>query len=330
MSKTIGFTYDLKCEHELKIGEPEDMYAELDREDLVAEVEESLKGGGHRVVRIGNAKKLLSRIQDLDVDIILNICEGIGSRNRESEVPTILELYNIPYVGSDGLTLSLTLDKAMAKRVFMSAGVPTPKFFVADEKTDFENLDSMRFPFIVKPRNEGSSKGISESSIVADREALKVRARAIMRAYSQPALVEEFVSGGEFTVLVIGNEAPQALPPVQVEIAGNLVAGDLIYTSRRVNNTEINYVCPPKISNELQKSLCDIALKAYRVTDCRDFARVDFRVDLKGRPFVLEVNPLPSLSSEDVFLPIAQAMGLTYAGLILKIVAIALQRYDLG
>jgi D-alanine-D-alanine ligase len=218
-------------------------------------------------------------------------------------------------VGSDGLTLGLTLDKALTKKTFLADHVPTPKYFVADEKTDFQNLDSMKFPFIVKPRYEGSSKGISDESIVSDRAALQKQVLSIVRVYQQPALVEEFISGSEFTVLVIGNEVPQALPPVQIQITGLLELGDLI--------------CPPKISKELERKLCDIAVQAYRATDCRDFGRVDFRVDKDGVPFVLEVNPLPSLSSEDVFPLIAKAIGMTHGGLILKIVDIALKRCGL-
>ena len=330
MGKRIGFTYDLKTDHEFQAGLPQDAYAELDREETIESVRKAIESGGHEVVKIGNVRNLLSKIHNLDVDIVFNLCEGIGNRNRESEVPVILDLYKIPFVGSDGLTLGLTLDKVMAKKAFISDGVPTPKYFVADENTMLFNFDSMKFPFIAKPRHEGSSKGISESSIVSDKKMLRVRVAELSRLYHQAVLVEEFIRGAEFTVLVIGNEAPEALPPVQIKIAGRLEAGELIYTSRRLSSTEIEYICPAKVSKSLQKKLCKIAVQAYQSVDCRDFGRVDIRVDKKGHPYCLEINPLPSLSLEDIFPLTAEASGMTYKQLILKIIDIALKRYGLS
>jgi D-alanine-D-alanine ligase len=330
MKRRIGFTYDLKTDYGAGAGLPEDALAEFDREETIAEVEAAIASGGHEVVRIGHARNLLSRINALGVDIVFNICEGMEGRNRESEVPTILDLYKIPFVGSDGLTLGLTLDKAMTKKAFAADGVPTPKYFVADARMKWANRDSMKFPFIVKPRHEGSSKGISEDSIVSDEKALKKQVEAIANLYRQPALVEEFVYGSEFTVLVIGNQNPQALPPVQISITGRLVAGELVYTSRRLEGTDIEYVCPPKISKALEKIIGKVAVQAYKSVDCRDFGRVDLRVDKKGRPYVLEVNPLPSLSREDVFPLVARAAGMTYNQLVTKIIHIALKRYGLA
>jgi len=330
MSRRIGFTYDLKSDYQTKAKFPDDAFAEFDKEDTIDTIEAAITSGGHEVVRIGHVRNLLSRVKSMDVDIVFNICEGFGGRSRESEVPMLLDLYNIPFVGSDALTLGLTLDKVMAKKVFKSDGVPTPKYFVADKTTIQVNWDSMKFPFIVKPRHEGSSKGISEDSIVSDRRSLKKQVEAIGNLYRQSALIEEFICGSEFTVLVIGNRKPLALPPVQISIAGRLEAGDLVYTSRRLEGTEIEYICPPKISKALEKKLCEISIQAYQSVDCRDFGRVDLRVDKKDRPYVLEINPLPSLSSEDVFPLVAGAAGMTYNRLVLKIIDIALERYGLG
>jgi D-alanine-D-alanine ligase len=325
----VGFTYDLKTDHRHKKGVPKDAYAELDREETIRSVEDAITSGGFRVKRIGHVRNLLKNAGDLDVDIVLNICEGLGSRNRESEVPLILDLFKIPFVGSDALTLGMTLDKVMAKKVFAADGVPTPKYFVADGRTQVFDFDSMKFPLIVKPRHEGSSKGISEKSIVTNKKALKNQVDQISRIYRQPALVEEFISGREFTVLVIGNEAPVALPSVQIQIAGLLELGDLVYTFRRLSGTDIAYVCPSKISDSLEKKLRRIAVAAYQAVECRDFGRVDFRVDKKGNPYVLEINPLPSFSVEDVFPLIAAASHMTYNELVVKIIRIGLERYGL-
>jgi D-alanine-D-alanine ligase len=242
MAIKVGFTYDLKEDHELKPGMPEDALAEFDKEEMIAEVCKAIESGGFEVVRIGHARRLLERLPHPGVDIVFNLCEGLNTRNRESEVPVILDLYGVPCVGSDGLTLGMTLDKAMAKKAFIADGVPTPRYFLADEKTDLSNHEAMKFPFIVKTRYEGSSKGISEESIVMDKKPLKVQVNRVSRSYRQPALVEEFVAGSEFTVLVIGNSRPQALAPVQIEILGKLDLGNLVYTSRRLSNTDIRYL----------------------------------------------------------------------------------------
>jgi D-alanine-D-alanine ligase len=329
MSVVIGFTYDLKTDHALPPGAPADALAEFDVEETVDIIAEALASSGHRVVRLGNVRQLWKCLPDLKVDIVFNICEGLGHRNRESEVPMLLDMAGVPYVGSDPLTLSLTLDKVFAKKIFEADGVATPKFFVADSFHGLSKMNGMKYPMIVKPRYEGSSKGISERSIVADREALVAQIDEVARTYRQPAIIEEFVRGGEFTVLVIGNKEPEALAPVQIKIAGNLIAGDFVYTSRRLTNDEIEYICPPKVDAGLEAALKAAAVAAYRAVECRDFGRVDFRVDENGKPFVLEINPLPSLSVEDVFPLIARAHGWTFEQLVLKIVDHALERYGI-
>ncbi len=330
MGKIIGFTYDLKSDHPQGKALTGDAYAEFDVEEVIQEAVNAIESGGHEVVKIGHVRNLLKTIDGLKVDIIFNICEGFGSRNRESEVPVILDVYKMPYVGSDGLTLGLSLDKVMAKKAFVCDGIPTPKYFIADKKTKLSRFGFMKFPLIVKPRHEGSSKGISDDSVVKDKKSLKAQIDNVVDQYGQSALVEEFIKGAEFTVLVIGNETPQALAPVQIKIAGNLDAGDLVYTSRRLTGPDIEYICPAKISKSLDKKLRAISIEAYQALDCRDFARVDLRVDTKGRPYVLEINPLPSLSTEDVFPLTAAASGMTYNQLILKIIDIALKRNGLN
>lgn len=325
----IGFTYDLKTDHAWQEGQPEDAFAELDKEATIEGVRRALVSGGHEVVRIGHVRNLLRRLPDLGVDIVFNICEGLGNRNRESQVPVILDLYNIPFVGSDGLTLGLTLDKAMAKKVFFADHIPTARYFVADTGSFNGCLDALKFPLIVKPNHEGSSKGISEDSIVHDKKSLKKQVDRIVATYRQHALVEEFIAGSEFTVLVIGNEKPKALPPVQIQILGNKDLGNLLYTSRRLSSTDVQYLCPADISGALDKKLRETAERAFVSVECRDFGRVDMRVDRRGRPYVLEINPLPSLSTEDVFPLVAKAAGLSYNQLIVRIVDVALRRYGL-
>ncbi|MDD4953538.1 MAG: ATP-grasp domain-containing protein [Candidatus Omnitrophica bacterium] len=329
--KTIGLTYDLKTDYQFKEGDPADANAEFDAPSTVEVVTKTIEANGFRVKRIGSISKLLEEMNSLDVDMVFNISEGstIG-RNRESQVPILLEMLGIPFVGSDALTLGMTLDKIMAKKIFIYEGVPTPKFFEVKSIDELADTDHCKFPMIVKPRFEGSSKGLSEKSRVEDMDGLKRQVELVTKIYKQPALVEEFISGTEFTVAVVGNEDAEALPVVQVKIDGDLNLGDRFYTFARISSDRLEYVCPAPISKELEKKMKDYALKAYHALDCRDFGRVDFRVDKDGNPYVLEINPLPSLSTEDVFMLISKVTGTTYEKMVGRIINNAFKRYGLN
>lgn len=328
MGKIVGLTYDLRTEYIFKDSDPQDANAEFDHPTTIDVVEEAIRSGGHEVVRIGNAENLLKSLDRLKVDIVFNIAEGKSGRNREAQVPILLEMKGIPFVGADGLTLALTLDKVMTKKVLLAEGIPTPRFF---EVADAKNLNGINigFPLIVKPRYEGSSKGISESSVVKSRDELKKQAAWVIETYKQPALIEQFVAGSEFTVAIVGNDPPAALPVVQIRIDGKLDLGGLFYTFSRIHSNTLDYICPAQISGELEGRMQEIAIKVYKAVDCRDLGRVDIRLNAKGEPYVLEINPLPSLSSEDVFMVIANYMNISYNEMINKILDAGLRRYGL-
>lgn len=331
MAKIIGFMYDLKKDLPVDDGDPLDNNAEFDSEETINFVKSAIESGGHRVVSIGNLKNLLKMLPKIGVDIIFNICEGVGSRNREAQVPVILETLGIPYVGSDGLTMSLTLDKIMTKRIFIAEGIPTPRYLGIDVRSDMVNLDHMEFPMIVKMRQEGSSKGLSNESVVHNKNELKKRTEFLFDKYNNsPLIIEEFISGTEFTVPIIGNCPIEVLPVVQVQICNKLKLGELIYTFNRISSSELKYVCPAKISKQLEKKISHLALRAYKAVDCLDFGRVDFRVDKEGNPYVLEINPLPSLSHEDVFKISPRVAGYDYNAAIVKVIEAGLRRYGLS
>jgi len=327
--KTVGLTYDLKTDYQFKEGDPQDANAEFDHPSTVEVISNAIAACGFKVKRIGNAANLLEQLGSLDVDIVFNISEGLYGRNRESQVPILLEMAGIPFVGSDALTLGITLDKIVAKKIFISEGIPTPRFLEIKNIESLKDADHMQFPMIVKPRFEGSSKGLTESSRVEDMSSLKRQAGMIIDSYKQPALVEEFIAGQEFTVAVIENDPPQVLPVVQVEIDGEVELNDKFYTFARISSDRLKYICPAKIPKDLSKKISDIALAVYNAVDCRDFGRVDFRTDSKGNPYVLEINPLPCLSTEDVFMLIANNMGITYEQMVGKILNSALKRHRL-
>jgi D-alanine-D-alanine ligase len=328
--KTVGLTYDLKSDYKFKEGDPLDANAEFDSLSTVDVIAKAIAANGFKVKKIGNAANLLEKIDNLAVDIVFNISEGLSGRNRESQVPILLEMADIPFVGADALTLGLTLDKVMAKKIFIAEGIPTPKFFEVNSAAGLIDQDHCQFPLIVKPRFEGSSKGLTESSRVANPEELNKQVDFIVKTYKQPALVEEFICGQEFTVAVIGNENPEVMPVVQIKIDGKLKLNNKFYTFARITSDRLEYICPARINNDLKKKLDTLALKVYRAVECRDFGRVDFRVDNDGNPYVLEINPLPSLSTEDVFMLVAQNIGITYEQIVGKILNCSLVRNGLN
>jgi D-alanine-D-alanine ligase len=161
-------------------------------------------------------------------------------------------------------------------------------------------------------------------------EELKKQVGYVTNTYKQPALVEEFIQGEEFTVALIGNDPPEVMPIVQIKIDGKLKLNDKFYTFGHIKDDRLEYVCPVRIAQDLKKEISELAVKTFNAIECRDFGRVDFRVDNKGKPYVLEINPLPSLSSADVFMLVAKALGLSYEQIIGKILNCALKRYSLN
>ena len=328
MGFRVGMTYNVKSEFVLKPGDPPDLNAEFDHEETIQHIERAFREAGHEVVRIGNARRLLEQMGRLHVDIIFNIAEGYGGRNRESQVPILLEMMQIPFVGADGLTLGLTLDKVLTKKILIAEGIPTPRFL---EVTDPEKLwqADLTYPLIVKLRCEGSSKGLSERSLVNTPQELHAQVAWLMQTYKEPTIfIEEFITGQEFTVAIIGNEAPEVYPVVQVALDGQTDLGRKFFTFAYLRSGA-DYICPAPIAEPLVRRLQELARRTYQAVECRDFGRVDFRLDRHGHPYVLEINPLPSLSAEDVFNFVAKTKGLTHYHLINRILDAALVRCGL-
>ena len=328
MGFRVGLTYNVKSEWVPKPGDPPDINAELDHEDTVNHIERAFRESQHEVVRIGNARTLIGRMGQLSPDIVFNIAEGYEGRNRESQVPILLEMMRIPFVGADGLTLGLTLDKVLTKKVLIAEGIPTPRYVEANDPDKLWQMD-LTFPLIVKLRCEGSSKGLSDKSLVNTPEELRHQVRWLADAYKHATIfVEEFIEGEEFTVAVIGNEPPEPYPVCQIALDGQTNLGRKFFHWAYLRSGA-DYVCPARIPDALAARMQELAISTYQSVDCRDFGRVDFRVDRRGNPYVLEINPLPSLSTEDVFNFIAKAKGLTHHQIINRILDAALARYEL-
>ena len=328
MGLRVGLTYNVKGEFVLRPGDPPDLNAEFDHEETVAHIERALTEGGHDVVRIGSARTLLQHMGKLSVDIVFNIAEGYEGRNRESQVPILLEMMRMPFVGADGLTLGLTLDKVLTKKILIVESIPTPRYVQVNDPDQLWQVE-LTYPLIVKLQCEGSSKGLSDKSLVNTPEELRRQVRFLADTYHHASIfIEEFIEGEEFTVAIIGNESPEAYPVVQIALDGQTKLGRKFFTFAYLRSGA-DYVCPARISEPLARKMQELALRTYRAVECRDFGRVDFRVDRQGNPYVLEINPLPSLSTEDVFNFVAKERGMTHYQIINRILETALVRVGL-
>ncbi|MCX8118287.1 MAG: ATP-grasp domain-containing protein [Desulfobacterota bacterium] len=326
----VGITYNLRKDFSWQEGQPIDSFEEFDSEETIDAICEVLESEGHEVIRLGGDVGLLDRLRASRPDIVFNIAEGTGGRNREAHIPALLEFLNIPYTGSDPLTLSLTLDKSMAKKVVRSEGIPTPPFKKVESLQDLQDL-GLRYPLFVKLCYEGSSKGVRLDSKISDFSLLREKVSWLLETYGPPLLVEEFVSGPEFTVGILGNLNPEVLGVMQIEVIGS-AAEEAIYSLevKREWEERVRYHCPPPISGELKGRIEEVALRAYRALECRDVSRVDIRVGADGVPYFLEINPLPGLSPVYGDLPImARRMGWEYRELVRAIFHHALKRYGM-
>jgi len=328
MKLRVGITYNLKKDFSQRENQPIDFLEEFDSEETIDAIRKVLEGEGHEVIKLGGDTGLIDRLREASVDIVFNIAEGLQGRNREAHIPALLEFLNIPYTGSDPLTLSLTLDKAMAKRMVISENIPTPRFLKVERMEDLDGLD-LRYPLFIKLCYEGSSKGVRLDSKILDPSSLEEKARGLLNTYRSPLLIEEFVKGPEFTVGILGNEDPFVLGVMQIEIKGR-PPEESIYSLeiKREWEEKVRYHCPPSIDTSLLKKIEEVALRSYRTLGCRDVSRVDIRVGEDNLPYFLEVNPLPGLSPVYGDLVImARSMGWDYAQLVDTIFHQALKRY---
>jgi len=329
MPLLVGLAYDIKPTRPKRASG--DAYAEHDSPETISSVEEALKAGGHGVVRIGSSKDLLKNIRRLKCDIVFNIAEGISGRNRESEVPILLDIAGIPYTGPDALALSVTLDKPSAKKIFKYHGIPTPRYSVAASASRITLPKGMGFPVIVKPAHEGSAKGIGADSVVKDMRSLERKAAHVINTYKQPALIEEFVEGWEFTVGVIGNARMSVLPAVERHVCAKSGLSSHVLEKCGHASAGRGYRKLFGVDPAIEGRIKGLAAEAFLALECRDFARFYFRVSARGRRiFMLEANPLPSLAKDDYFAMVAQLQGLSYQDMINRMFDAALERCGLS
>lgn len=329
----IGLVYDLLGTYPRRPGDPPDVDAEYEPEATVCALERAIERLGHRAVRLGAPHALLAAIGKGELpalDAALSIAEGFGGRNREAWVPVLLEMAGVPALGSDALALSLSLDKALARTVVGAAGVPVARGAVIASAAEAESVEiPAPWPLFVKPRWEGTAKGIAPSSRVEDRAALAREVERIARDYRQPALVEEFLPGAEYTVTVVGHP-PRALPVLQRALEARTRIGVHALERHPAPPGGWRAITPGGLDAALEAELAAQALRAFAALECRDYARADFRLDAAGRPRFLEINPLPTFAPSGSFGILAELEGRPLEALLADVIAAALARHGLA
>lgn len=325
----IGLAYDLKtsvARHEAV----DDALEEYDSPETVEIITGAFEKKGHRVLKLGGGTQFLDNIRREEVDIVFNISEGRGSfRSREAQVPSVLEMLGIPFTGSDPMCLAVCLDKPVTKQLVADAGIPTPRWLIIADESELGNIDWRGFPFpaIIKPSYEGSSKGIRNTSLAENNSQAEAEIARILRDYRQPVMVEEFITGDEVTVGIIGNSPPKLVG--MMRILPKKKEKHFVYSVevKRDYVNRVDYESPVRLPAPVLEKLEQYSLKAFKVLGCRDFSRVDFRIGNNGTPYFLEINPLPGLGNYSDLIIMAIKMGWTHEGVICAVLDAALERY---
>lgn len=327
MKKRIGLVYDLRNDY-LALGYSEADVAEFDFDDTIIALQETIQSLGYETERIGNGWALAKAlVAGKRWDMVFTIAEGLFGRCRESQVPALLELYQVPYTFSDPLVCAATLDKAIAKKLVASEGLATTAFAVVRTPNDIAGI-MLQFPLFAKPLAEGTGKGIDQNSKIETRQQLSLVCNDLLQQYKQPVLVEEFLSGREFTVGIIGTgQNAKAIGTMEIEVISKDEPAIYSYLNKEECETRIRYSAlkEPEKKQEIET----LALRSYQVLECRDGGRVDIRCDDKGNPSFIEVNPLAGLHPVHSDLPmIATQEGISYKDLIGAILQSAFERAD--
>jgi D-alanine-D-alanine ligase len=317
----------------------DDAYAEWDSPDTIAAVERALSGLGD-VIRLEATADFPQRLREARPDIVFNMAEGLIGQNREAHVPAICEFYGIPYSGSDPFTLSLALNKARTKQMLQFYGIPTAQFALVESLAEAKAVKKaglLRYPVFAKPVQEGSSKGITERNYIRHGGDLLACVAELLEVYEQPVILEEFLPGAEFTCGVIGNGREARVLPIVGMRFDVLPEGALpIYgfEAKWIWDTPEQplqmFQCPAQIDDMMRTAIERVTLRAYNALGCRDWSRIDVRLDAGGVPNIVEVNPLPGIlpnPEENSCLPkAATAAGMTYDELIQSCVIAAAKR----
>lgn len=335
------FTGNLSPIHSNNFTKPEgvvETYAEWDTWETINALKSAIEVF-HDVTLIEADDNALEKFKESKPDIVFNIAEGMKGLSRESQIPAMLEMLSIPYTGSDALSLGICLDKARTKEILSYYKIPNAKFILIDRFIPLSN-HSIEFPSIVKPVSEGSSKGIFSSSLVRNYDELNAEVKRILDEYDQPAIIEDYLPGKEFTVAIIGNgESTNVLPIVEIKYENFPESIEHLYSyeAKWILDTKEKvfdvFECPAIINPELEKQIKDTARQTYQVLRCKDWSRIDIRLDKNGIPNVIEINPLPGImpdpNENSSFPKAARAAGINYNEMIQSVLFEACKRHNL-
>jgi len=322
---TVGIIYNLK---KGIVGKTEDVEAEYDSIDTVTNLKRAFEGENYIVKLIEADENLPYKLKDTKIDIAFNIAEGSSGRGREAQVPSLLNMYKIPYTGSDETTLAMALDKALTKRYMSTFGVKTPGYMTVSSVEQLKDFN-LNYPVIVKPNAEGSSKGITSFCVAKnDGELLKLVEKDL-ELYGDYMLIEEFISGREFTVGMVGNGSSlKVFPPMEIKYKQNLNEFNIYsYEVKKEYLKYISYECPANLTSEQLEVMVDSAKKVFNGLKCYDFCRADFMMDKNGEVYFIECNPLPGLAKGYSDLPMLAAFsGVEYESLVCTILKDGIER----
>jgi len=322
----------------LQKGEEKDILAEEAIIEEIGAVETSIQSLGHQCIVMAIHDEIVTTVhwlKEIRPEAVFNLCESVyGNTCWEMNIPALLDLFRIPYTGSPPLTLGLCQDKGKVKDILQSQGILTPRYKIFDRGVN--HMEGDIFPIIVKPLHEDGSLGISKESVVFDDEALARQILYVIEKYHQPALVEEFVDGRELNVgLIETNGNVEILPISEIDYSDfpegipKICGYEAKWVTESAEYQKSKPVCPAPLDGVVKKSIEHIALKVFKLFGCRDYARVDIRVDRNGKIFVLEVNPNPDISPQSGMARAIRVQGLTYTEFIAGLLERALQRKSL-
>jgi len=322
----IGFAYDNPVDKQATGAES--ISCEYEDSRTLDWIHQCLSKLGN-VVKLPWCRESLVKLINTDVDVIFNITEAEGGRNRESLVPAVAEALGLPYTGTDAVGLGLSIDKYLAKVIANHNGIPTPSFVRIDHLSELSmrqhDIEALGYPLFVKPVTGGSSRGIRQSARVESFESLQSEIKWILESCQDSALIETFIPGREFDVGLLETDSLRCLPVAELRLDHGNPNAFYSYEKKSIHQKEV--ICPADIPQEVSLEMQDYALRLFKTLHCRDLARVDFRQGEDGTIYFIEINPLPGLSPfYSVYTKQAEAAGIEPEALIELLIGNALAR----
>ena len=313
----------------------DDTYAEWDSMETINAIKDALLSGGYNVELIEADEFAYDNLKKFKPEFVFNVAEGYYGASRESQIPSMLEMLDIPYTGSDSITTGICHDKSRCKEILSYYNVPNAKFFISDKAV--HNVNG-KYPKFVKPLHEGSSKGIYNSSVAKNIDDLNNEIKRIKDCYNQPALIEEFVPGKEFTAAMLGNgDEVKMLPLIEINLDEVPEGFNKIYSyevkwffDTRESQLDI-FKCPADVDEKTYKAIEEVCINTFKLLRLRDWSRIDIRLDENNIPNVIEINPLPGILPNPVdnscFPKAARMVGMDYNAMINAVLNEAIKRY---